>query len=140
MRKILIPLALVAAASIIISAQVKPGATATDVALYTGADRMEKLIAGAKKEGALNIYTSAQSTDLGAVVAAFEKKYGIKASVWRAGSENVLHRAVQESRAGGHVVERLRRRIDERREGGAHLVVRRRATGVELPPARRLVV
>jgi iron(III) transport system substrate-binding protein len=81
-----------------VSAQVKPGATAADVALYEGADRLQKIVAGAKKEGALNIYTSAQSTDLGPVVAAFEKKYGIKASVWRAGSENVLHRAVEESR------------------------------------------
>ena len=48
---------IVAAASIIITAQVKPGATAADVALYTGADRMEKLIAGAKKEGTVSIYT-----------------------------------------------------------------------------------
>ena len=43
------------------SAQVKPGATAADVALYTGADRMQKLIAGAKKEGAVSIYTSLQT-------------------------------------------------------------------------------
>src|SRR6185503_13795094 len=53
----------------------------------------------------LNIYTSAQTTDLGPVVAAFEKKYGIRASVWRAGSENVLHRAVQESRANRFTVD-----------------------------------
>src|SRR6185503_8460703 len=53
----------------------------------------------------LNIYTSAQTTDLGPVVAAFEKKYGIRASVWRAGSENVLHRAVQETRANRFTVD-----------------------------------
>jgi len=88
----------------VVSAQVKPGAAA-DVALYQGTDRLQKLIAGAKKEGALNIYTSAQTTDLGPVVAAFEKKYGIRASVWRAGSENVLHRAVQESRANRFTVD-----------------------------------
>src|SRR5438105_3758506 len=87
------------------SAQVKPGATAAEVALYEGADRLQKIVAGAKKEGALDIYTSAQSNDLGPVVAAFEKKYGIKASVWRAGSENVLQRAVQESRGNRFTVD-----------------------------------
>jgi iron(III) transport system substrate-binding protein len=89
----------------VVSAQVKPGAAAADVALYQGPDRLQKLVAGAKKEGVLTIYTSAQTTDLGPVVAAFEKKYGIKASVWRAGSENVLHRAVQESRANRFTVD-----------------------------------
>jgi iron(III) transport system substrate-binding protein len=93
------------AAAFAVSAQVKPGATAADVGLYAGADRLQKIVAGAKKEGALNIYTSAQSNDLGAVVAAFEKKYGIKASVWRAGSENVLHRAVEESRGNRFTVD-----------------------------------
>jgi iron(III) transport system substrate-binding protein len=38
-------------------------------------------------------------------VAAYEKKYGIKASIWRAGSEQVLNRALQESRAGRHTVD-----------------------------------
>ena len=88
-----------------VSAQVKAGATAADVALYQGADRLQKLIEGAKKEGALNIYTSAQSNDLGPVVAAFEKKYGIKATVWRSSSENVLNRAVQESRGNRFTVD-----------------------------------
>ena len=60
------------------SAQVKPGATAADVALYTGADRLQKLIEGAKKEGTVSVYTSAQTTDFNLLVAAFEKKYGVK--------------------------------------------------------------
>jgi iron(III) transport system substrate-binding protein len=80
------------------AAQVKASATAADVANYTGADREQKLVEGAKKEGALNIYTSAQSDDMGALVKAFEAKYGIKVEVWRASSEKVLQRAVQEAR------------------------------------------
>ena len=79
--------------------------TAADLALYEGADRLQKLVEGAKQEGQLTIYTSAQSTDLGPVVEAFEKKYGITASLWRAGSEAVLNRAVQESRAGRFTVD-----------------------------------
>ena len=67
-----------------VSGQVKPNATAADVGLYAGADRLQKLVAGAKKEGELAIYTSAQSDDMGALVGAYEKKYGVKVNVWRA--------------------------------------------------------
>jgi iron(III) transport system substrate-binding protein len=82
-----------------------PTVTAADLALYEGPDRLQKLIEGAKQEGALTVYTSAQTDDLGPVVAAFEKKYGLTASIWRAGSEQVLNRALQESRAGRHTVD-----------------------------------
>src|SRR5665647_2287950 len=71
----------------------------TELAQYAGPDRMQRLIAGAKKEGKLNIYTSAQTDDMGALVAGFEKKYGIKVSIWRAGSEKVLQRSVTEAQA-----------------------------------------
>src|SRR5258706_5021892 len=81
------------------TAQVKPGATAADVAAYAAPDRMQKLIEGAKKEGERTIYTAAQSDDMGALVSAFEKKYGVKVSVWRSSSEKVLQRAVSEAQA-----------------------------------------
>lgn len=80
-------------------AQTTVRGTMAELAQYQGADRTQRLIAGAKKEGKLNIYTSAQTEDMGALVAGFEKKYGIKASVWRAGSEKVLQRAVTEAQA-----------------------------------------
>src|SRR5215510_15972397 len=80
-------------------AQIKPNATAADVALYSGPDRLQKLIEGAKKEGELNLYTSAQADDIGAVAAAYEKKYGIRVSMWRSSSEKVLQRAIAEARA-----------------------------------------
>lgn len=94
------PLLLAAALSVPALGQIKPNATAADVGLYAGPDRLQKLIEGAKKEGELNLYTSAQSDDMGAVVSAYEKKYGIKVSTWRASSEKVLQRAVTEARAG----------------------------------------
>jgi len=81
-------------------AQIKPNATAADVALYSGSDRLQKLVEGAKKEGELNLYTSAQADDIGAVAAAYEKKYGIRVSMWRSSSEKVLQRAIAETRAG----------------------------------------
>ncbi|HEX4779586.1 MAG TPA: extracellular solute-binding protein [Usitatibacter sp.] len=86
-------------------AQVKPNATAEDVANYAGADRAQKILEGAKKEGTLEIYTSAQSDDMGALVQAFEKKYGIKVTVWRSSSEKVLQRAVTEGRAGRNTMD-----------------------------------
>jgi iron(III) transport system substrate-binding protein len=86
-------------------AQVKPNATAADVGLYAGPDRLQKLIEGAKKEKELNLYTSAQSDDMGALVGAYEKKYGVKVNVWRASSEKVLQRAIAEARAGRNSVD-----------------------------------
>ena len=69
-----------------------------DIATYQGADRTQKLLEGAKKEGALTIYTSATVDDMKALTTAFEKKYGIKTSVWRASSENIIQRAATEAR------------------------------------------
>jgi len=87
------------------SAPAEEASPVAELAAYDGADRLQKLIEGAKREGELTIYTSAQTTDLGPVVEAFEKKYGVKASIWRAGSEAVLNRALQEARAGRHTVD-----------------------------------
>src|SRR5260221_7990092 len=85
--------------------QVKANATAAEVGLYAGPDRLRKLIEGAKKEKELNLYTSAQSDDMGALVAAYEKKYGVTVNVWRASSEKVLQRAVAEARANRNTVD-----------------------------------
>ncbi|HEY6241664.1 MAG TPA: extracellular solute-binding protein [Burkholderiales bacterium] len=88
-----------------VSAQVKLNATAADVGLYAGPDRQHKLIEGAKKEKELNLYTSAQADDMGSVIAAYERKYGIKVNVWRASSEKVLQRVVVEARANRNFVD-----------------------------------
>ena len=87
------------------SAPAEEASPVAELATYEGADRLQRLIDGAKREGELTIYTSAQTTDLGPVVEGFEKKYGVKASLWRAGSEAVLNRAIQEARAGRHTVD-----------------------------------
>ena len=85
-------------------AQAAKGAMA-DLAAYAGPDRIQRLVDGAKKEGPLSIYTSAQSDDMGPLVAGFEKKYGLKTSVWRSGSEKVLQRAITEARGNRHTVD-----------------------------------
>jgi iron(III) transport system substrate-binding protein len=66
---------------------------------YEGADRMERIAAGAKKEGTLTLYTTIAEKDLPAILKPFEQKYGVKVSVWRAGTDKVLQRTVTESQA-----------------------------------------
>jgi iron(III) transport system substrate-binding protein len=71
--------------------------TPEEIATYTGPDRQERLIEGAKKEGELTVYHA--YPQLSAVTAAFSKKYGIKVRTWRGGSEALLQRIVGEARA-----------------------------------------
>ena len=86
-------------------AQAPARGSVAELANYTGADRQQRLVEGAKKEGALTIYTSAQTDDIGALVTGYEKKYGVKVNIWRAGSEKVLQRAVTEARGNRHTVD-----------------------------------
>src|SRR5665647_55760 len=65
---------------------------------YQGADRQERLLAAAKKEGELSVYHI--YPNLPVMMDAFSKKYGIKIKAWRAGSEAVLLRVTNEARAG----------------------------------------
>src|SRR5262249_36558288 len=71
-----------------------------ELAADAGADRTEKRIAGAKREGTVTVYSSATTEDMAAIAAAFEKKYGIKVRIWRGSSENIVQRAVAEARGG----------------------------------------
>jgi iron(III) transport system substrate-binding protein len=68
--------------------------------MYQGADRTQRLLEGAKKEGILNLYTSMAEKDDRRLVEAFEKKYGIKIKVWRSGKNIVLQRVITEAHAG----------------------------------------
>ena len=77
-------------------------AWAQDLATYQGADRMDKLVAAAKKEGALTLYTTIAEKDLPVIVKPFEDRYGVKVTVWRAGTDKVLQRSVTETKAGKH--------------------------------------
>ena len=75
-------------------------AQGASLATYQGADRMQRIVDAAKKEGELTIYTSAPVDDMKALGDAFEKKYGIKVKVWRASSEKVLQRGMTETQSG----------------------------------------
>jgi iron(III) transport system substrate-binding protein len=67
-------------------------------AALSGATRTNDLLAAARKEGSLAVYTS--NTDIDDLVTGFEKTYGgVKVNVYRANSETVLQRVSQEAAA-----------------------------------------
>jgi iron(III) transport system substrate-binding protein len=74
-------------------------ATTAALAALTGAERQKRLAEGAKKEGVVSIYTSMPQDDMAALTTAFEAKYGVKAKVWRSGSEKILQRGLLEAKA-----------------------------------------
>jgi iron(III) transport system substrate-binding protein len=84
-------------------------ASAQDTSLlkYSGPDRQQKLIAAAQKEGSFTLYTSIAAKDHQALVAPFEKKYGIKVKLWRSSSVNVLRRTVTENAAKRYEVDAI---------------------------------
>jgi iron(III) transport system substrate-binding protein len=83
------------------------------LATYQGADRLARLVEAAKREGELTIYTSTPVDDIKVMTDAFERKYGVRAKVWRASSEKVLQRGV--CRGARQPVRR--RRVRDQRAG-----------------------
>src|SRR3989442_13731137 len=91
-----------------------------EIYLYQGADRAQRLLSEAKKEGRLTLYTTMTPEDAGPLVAAFEEKYGIKPRMWRGINQKLVQRALAEARAAksavdvyegsGHRVEILHRK------------------------------
>jgi iron(III) transport system substrate-binding protein len=75
------------------------------VYLYDGPDREQRLVQGARKEGALVVYTSLATSESVPLTQAFEKKYGVKVELWRSLSDQVVRRALNEARARRHVVD-----------------------------------
>ena len=84
----------------VLRAQQAAASPHAQVYMYQGADREARLLAEAKKQREVVMYTSLNLKDSVPLTEAFEKKTGIKVNLWRASSEKVLQRAVTEARAG----------------------------------------
>jgi len=80
-------------------------ADSSAVYLYKGADRDQRILDAAKKEGTLTFYTSMQTPESGPLSAAFEKKYGIKVNLWRATSDQVIQRSITEARGNRNAMD-----------------------------------
>jgi iron(III) transport system substrate-binding protein len=92
-------LTICAAASAGAQSAANASAAAINIATYDGPDRMERLIAGAKKEGTLILYTSIAASDVSLMTSVFQEKYGVKVVVWRAANDKVLQRVIAEQGA-----------------------------------------
>lgn len=92
-----------------------------EIYLYRGADREARLAERAKKEGPVVFYSTMTVQDGRVLLAAFERKYGVKVTHWRGSAEKIVQRAMAESRAGRHevdVIETSTHRMEVlRREG-----------------------
>ena len=64
-----------------------------------------KVVERAKAEGTVTVFTSMQLQDSRPLAEAFEKKHGIKVSLWRASGEKVAQRVITEARGGRHEVD-----------------------------------
>lgn len=72
---------------------------------YRGTDRDARLVERAKREGSVTLYTSIAPTESMPLARAFEKQYGIKVVLWRALSEQVVQRTINEARGRRHSVD-----------------------------------
>ena len=82
------------------AAAVEPAPGVAAVAAYRGAERTQKLIEGAKKEGELMLYSSLTQEDQIRIGEDFRKKYGVTLRFWRGSQANILTRVLNETRAG----------------------------------------
>ena len=88
------------AATLLVGSVPARAQTLADLANYSGPDRTQRLVAGAKREGTVTLYSSATLADQSAILRAFGAKYGIKVQQWRGSSEDIRNRALTEY-AGG---------------------------------------
>jgi iron(III) transport system substrate-binding protein len=79
---------------------VEPTPGVVGVAAYSGPDRTARLIAGAKKEGELMLYSSLTQDDQLKLVADFKRRYGVSVKFWRGSQAHILQRVLSETRGG----------------------------------------
>lgn len=88
-------------------AQAKKPNTLAELVAYTGADREQILIAGAKAEGKVTWYTSLAGSSYKELAQGFEKKYGVKCEVYRAASNELQARISAEAKARQYIVDTI---------------------------------
>jgi iron(III) transport system substrate-binding protein len=76
-----------------------------EIYLDQAADRGERLLEGAKREGPVVLYSTMTVQDGKVLAAAFERKYGLKLTHWRGSAEKIVQRVLTETRAGRHEVD-----------------------------------
>ena len=96
--------AVVAAGLVLIAEASAQPASVEAIANYAGADRQKILEEGARREGAILVYTT--GTQIKPLLDRFEQKYpGVKIELVRASSADTARKVVEEYRAGYHKVD-----------------------------------
>jgi iron(III) transport system substrate-binding protein len=80
-------------------AQAKKTVSLAELGAYTGADREQLLIAGAKAEGKVVWYTSLAGSSYKELAKGFETKYGIKIEPYRGTSSDIMTKVSAEAQA-----------------------------------------
>jgi iron(III) transport system substrate-binding protein len=105
MRRACFAFSLLAAA--VSAPAVEPSAGVSAVAALKGAERTARLIAGAKQEGELMLYSSHTPDDQLRLAADFKKRYGVTLKFWRGSQTNILQRVITETRGGRYEFDAL---------------------------------
>lgn len=79
---------------------VDPTPQVAAVAALSGPERTAKLVAGAKKEGELMLYSSLTPQDQIRLAEDFKQRYGVEIRFWRGSQSNILERVLKETRGG----------------------------------------
>jgi iron(III) transport system substrate-binding protein len=81
-------------------------ASLAELAVYAGADREQKLIAGAKNEGKVVWYTSLAGSSYKEIAKAFEAKYpGVRVEVYRGATQDLMAKISAEAQAKRFLVD-----------------------------------
>lgn len=78
----------------------EPTPAVLELADYTGPDRAARLLAGAKKEGELLLYSSLTPDDQIRFREDFKRRTGVTLNFWRGSQTNILQRLIGEARGG----------------------------------------
>ena len=107
MKMLSLVAAIIIATSTSLWAQGKPK-TADELAAYSGPDREQVLLEGAKKEGKIVWYTSLAGASYKRIVKAFGEKYpDVEIEVYRAGSKDLTPKILNEAQAGKFLVDAI---------------------------------
>ena len=82
------------------AAAVDPSAGVAAASAYSGPDRAARLLAGARKEGELMVYSSLTQDDQRRLASDFQRRYGVALRFWRGSQANILQRVTAETRGG----------------------------------------
>ncbi len=91
---------------------IEPTPEGSAVAALKGGDRAARLIAGAKQEGELMLYSSLTPEDQLRLGADFKKRYGVTLRFWRGSQTNILHRVPNSPQIEAIAREKLLQKIE----------------------------